>query len=423
MRSVWKGAGGGGLVSIPVKLYSATEERNIAFHQVRRSDGSRVKYQRVAAADGEEVPYSEIAKGYELPSGETVVLEDSDFANLPLSTSKTIDVLEFVPLEQVDPIYFNKSYYLEPDKTGAKPYVLLRDALERSGKIAIIKVALRQREQLGTLRVRDGVFVLETMLWPDEVREADFPFLDEDVPVRAQELQMAESLIETLSGDFDPSRFRDDYREALEAVIEAKVEGREVVTPPSAEPAEASVSDLMSILAASVEAARKGKGGTETADSGAGSGADAGTGTGTGPESEKAAPAAKSRSGRSAATRTASVGSRSSKAASSKSASSKSGSPKSGSASSDSASGSGSSGSAAKSAPDQGAGDQTAPARSKTGKAAAGSGSPGGAAGTRRASAAKKAKPSGGSSGGSTNAGAQRARATASRSRTERDAS
>jgi DNA end-binding protein Ku len=239
VRSIWKGAISFGLVSIPVKLYSATEERDVSFHQVRRADGSRVRYRRVAAADGEEVPYSEIAKGFELPSGETVVLTDEDFANLPLSTSRTIDVLGFVPLEQVDPIYFAKSYYLEPDKTGAKPYVLLRDALAGSGRVALVKLALRQREQLGTLRVRDDVFVLETMLWPDEVRRPEFPFLDEDVTVRPQELTMAASLIETLAEDFDPSQYRDDYREALQAVIDAKIAGQDVVAPPEAEVAPA----------------------------------------------------------------------------------------------------------------------------------------------------------------------------------------
>src|SRR5262249_11372565 len=151
-----------------------------------------------------------------------VVLTDDDFAELPLSTSRRIDVLQFTPEEQVDPIYFNKTYYLEPDAQGVKPYVLLRDALEDSGKVAVIKVALRQRESLGTLRVRDGVFVLETMLWPDEIREADFPFLEEDVDVRSQELQMAASLIDTMTGDFEPTDYKDQYREALEAVIEAK---------------------------------------------------------------------------------------------------------------------------------------------------------------------------------------------------------
>ena len=166
MRSIWKGAISFGLVSIPVKLYSATEERDVSFHQVHREDGGRIRYKRVCQIDGQEVPYSDIAKGYELPSGEVVMLTDEDFADLPLSTSRAIDVLEFVPLDQVDPMYFAKSYYLEPDAAGAKPYVLLREALEQSGRVALVKVALRQRESLATLRVRDGVFVLEMMLWP-----------------------------------------------------------------------------------------------------------------------------------------------------------------------------------------------------------------------------------------------------------------
>ncbi|KQC36933.1 Ku protein [Frankia sp. ACN1ag] len=256
MRSIWKGVISFGLVSIPVRLYSATQERDVAFHQVRRSDGSRVRYRRVAEADGDEVNYADIAKGYELPDGQTVVLTDEDFANLPLSTSRAIDVLEFVPLEQVDPIYFAKSYYIEPDRTGAKPYVLLRDALAESGRVALVKIALRQREQLATLRVRDGVFVLETMIWPDEVREPDFPFLDEDVEVRPQELAMAASLIATLAADFDPTRFTDQYREALQSVIDAKIAGRAVVSPP-ASPQQEPVGDLMATLRASIAAARR----------------------------------------------------------------------------------------------------------------------------------------------------------------------
>jgi len=259
VRSIWKGAISFGLVTIPVKLYSATETKDVSFHQVRRSDGSRIKYKRVSAVDGEEVPYGEIAKGYELSSGETVVLTDEDFKDLPLTTSRAIDVLQFVPLEQVDPIYFEKSYYLEPDKAGVKPYALLRDALEESGKVAVVKVALRNRESLATLRVRDGVFVLETMLWPDEVRTPDFGFLDETVDVRPQELAMAGSLIETLSGDFDPSLYKDSYREALEEVIEAKVAGRELVAPADEQPTGGTVVDLMAALRASVEAARKGR--------------------------------------------------------------------------------------------------------------------------------------------------------------------
>jgi DNA end-binding protein Ku len=265
VRSIWKGAISFGLVTIPVKLYSATEQKDVSFHQVRRSDGSRIKYKRVAAVDGEEVSYGDIAKGYELSNGETVVLTDEDFKDLPLTTSRAIDVLQFVPLDELDPIFFEKSYYLEPDKAGTKPYVLLRDALEQSGKVAIVKVALRNRESLAALRVRDGVFVLETMLWPDEVRKPDFGFLDEDVEVRPQELVMAGSLIDTLTGEFDPSEYKDGYREALQAVIEAKVEGREVVQPTEAQPTSGTVVDLMAALRASVEAAKKGRSAEEPA--------------------------------------------------------------------------------------------------------------------------------------------------------------
>lgn len=259
MRSIWKGAISFGLVTIPVKLYSATEEKNVSFHQVHREDGGRIRYKRVCSVDGEEVSYGDIAKGYELSSGETVILTDEDFADLPLSSSRTIDVLQFVPLEDVDPIYFAKSYYLEPERTGTKPYVLLRDALEQSEKVAVVKVALRQREQLATLRVRDGVFVLETMLWPDEIRTPEFGFLDEDIEVRPQELTMAGSLIDSLTADFDPSQYTDQYREALESVISAKVEGQEIVQPAAEQPQGGAVLDLMAALRASVEAA-KGKG-------------------------------------------------------------------------------------------------------------------------------------------------------------------
>ena len=204
------------------------------------------------------MPYSDIAKGYELPGGEIVVLTDEDLANFPLPTSRRIDVLLFVPMEQVDSIYFDKSYYLEPDVQGAKPYVLLRDALENSGKMAVAKVALRQRESLATLRVREGVFVLETMLWPDEVREPDFKFLEEDVDVRPQELQMASSLIETMAGDFHPDQYEDAYREALQQLIEAKIEGKQIV-PPQPEEEVPAAADLLSALRASVEAAKEGR--------------------------------------------------------------------------------------------------------------------------------------------------------------------
>jgi DNA end-binding protein Ku len=256
MRSIWKGAISFGLVTIPVKLYSATEQKDVTFHQVHREDGGRVKYKRVCTVDGEEVPYADIAKGYELPGGEIVVLTDEDFADLPLTTSRRIDVLQFTPSDRLDPIMFNKSYYLEPESTGVKPYILLRDALERTGQVAIVKIAMRQRESLAALRIRDGVFVLETMLWPDEVREPGFGFKDENVEVRPQELKMAESLIQTMAGEFDPADYHDAYREALQQVIEAKVAGREIVRPEAPEEAKPA-GDLMAALRASVEAAKR----------------------------------------------------------------------------------------------------------------------------------------------------------------------
>jgi DNA end-binding protein Ku len=259
MRSIWKGSISFGLVSISVKLYSATEERDVSFHQVRRTDASRIRYKRVAEADGEEVSYADIAKGYELPSGETVVLTDEDFADLPLPTARVVDVLQFVPGEQIDPIYFAKSYYLEPEKNAVKPYLLLRDALDSSGQVGLVKVAIRNREQLATLRVREGVIVLETMIWPDEVRDASFAFLDSDTDIRPQERSMAESLVASMSGDFDPEEYTDDYRAALQEVIDAKIEGREVVETEEAQPTAGNVVDLMSALKASVEAAKQGR--------------------------------------------------------------------------------------------------------------------------------------------------------------------
>jgi DNA end-binding protein Ku len=260
MRAIWKGAVSFGLVSIAVKLYSATEEKDIRFHQVHRTDGGRIRYKRVCSACGEEVSYDDIAKGYDIGGGEIVVLTDEDFADLPLTTSRAIDVLEFVPAEQVDPILYNKAYYLEPEGTATKPYVLLRDALTDSDRVAVVKVALRQREQLATLRVREGVLVLNTMLWPDEVRQPDFEFLDDDVSVRPAELAMASSLIDSMAGAFDPDDYSDNYRAALQEVIDAKVSGREVVAPPEAEAAPTAAVDLMAALKASVERARTARG-------------------------------------------------------------------------------------------------------------------------------------------------------------------
>jgi DNA end-binding protein Ku len=279
MRAIWKGAVSFGLVSIPVSLYAATETKDIAFHQVHVVDGGRIHDKRICSVDGKEVPYTEVAKGYETPGGEMVILTDDDLASLPVASSKSVEVQEFVPLESIDPIYFDRSYYLEPQNDAVKPYLLLRDALVKYSHVAIAKIALRQRERLAVLRVRADVILLNTMLWPDEVREPDFPFLRQPPPqVRPQELAMAGSLIDSLSDPvFDPTKYKDEYREALQALIEAKIAGREVTTAP-AENAGAPTMDLMSALRASVEAASQDRppghkpaeaSGTEQAEGGA----------------------------------------------------------------------------------------------------------------------------------------------------------
>jgi DNA end-binding protein Ku len=256
MRTVWKGAIAFGLVTIPVRLYAATEEKDVAFHQVHRDDGGRIRYKRVCSLDGAEVTYADIAKGYELPTGEVVVLDDTDFADLPLSTSKRIEVQRFVPLAQVDPILFNRSYYCEPDEVGLKPYVVLRQALLDSDRVALVKVALRQREALGCLRPRDDVLVLETMLWPDEIRVPEFGILGETVEITEPEQAMAQMLLDTLAGDFEPAAYTDSYREAVQQVIEAKAAGG-VVAPAPEQEGSGTVVDLMAALQASVEAARR----------------------------------------------------------------------------------------------------------------------------------------------------------------------
>jgi len=293
-HSIWKGAISFGLVSIPVRLFSATEEKDVSFRQVHAADGGRIKYKRVCSVDGEEVPYSDIAKGYELPDGDMVILEDEDFADLPISTSRAVDVLTFVPAEQIDPVQFGKPYYCEP--TGdAKPYVLLRDALDNSEKVAVVKVALRNRERLATLRPRDGVLVLQTMLWPDEVREPKFSFLDDNVTIRSQEMTMAESYVDALAGDFDPDQYTDDYREALQEVIEAKTAGREVTRPAEPEVDDSKVLDLMDALRRSVDAAKQQRGaGGKVAEKPAGKAAAA-----------KASPAKKAPAKKTAAKKTA----------------------------------------------------------------------------------------------------------------------
>jgi DNA end-binding protein Ku len=257
VRSMWKGGISFGLVMIPVRLYAATEQKDIAFRQVHRADGGRIRFRRFCSVCGEEVPYEGVVKGYELSTGEMVILDDEDLADLPLPTTKSIEVLHFAPAEQLDPILFNRSYYVEPEAAGARAYVLLRDALEQSGRIAIAQVALRQRESLATLRSRDGVLVLETLLWPDEVRVADFPFLDQDIEVRPQELTMASSLIDSMTSDFDPDAHHDGYREALIEVVDAKIQGRELAQPGALEIAAAPSTSLADALRASLAAAQQ----------------------------------------------------------------------------------------------------------------------------------------------------------------------
>lgn len=272
MRSIWAGAISFGMVVIPVKLFAATEQRDVSFRQVHREDGGRIQFRRVCTVDGEEVAYSDIAKGYELATGDVVVLTDDDLKDLPLATAHRIDVLHFSPAGQLDPILANKAYYLEPEPAGVRAYVLFRDALERSGRVAVAKVAIRQREALAALRVRDGVLVLETLLWPDEIRTPDFAFLDENVDVRSQELKMAASLIDTMTEDFDPAAFKDAYREALEALVQAKIEGNDVVRPAGTFSADkpAGPADLTETLRASVEAAKanRSKGASASGDDG-----------------------------------------------------------------------------------------------------------------------------------------------------------
>ena len=264
MRAMWSGAVSFGLVSVPVKLYSATTNHDVRFHQVHATDGGRIKYKRVCTVDGEEVEYADIVKGYETDDGELITLTDEDLDSLPMAAGHEIDVIEFVPSDQIDPMLFEKSYYLEPEAKAAKPYALLREALVQTDRMAVVRFALRQRESIAVLRVRDKVIVLQTMLWPDEIREPDFDILDADVELRPQEQTMAASLVESLGADFDPSQFHDEYRDAVEEMIERKrTTGETRPAPVATAPADESdsMTDLLSALQASVDAARSKAGG------------------------------------------------------------------------------------------------------------------------------------------------------------------
>jgi DNA end-binding protein Ku len=266
---MWKGAVSFGLVNVPVRMYTATSSHDVSFHQVHRPDGGRIKYKRTCDACGEEVGYDEIAKGYESPDGQLVILTDEDLADLPVTASREIEVERFVPAEQIDPMLLEKSYYLEPDKMGVKPYALLREALRNADRMALVHVAIRQRSTLAVLRVRDDVIVLQTMLWPDEVRQPDFDTLGDAGDLRPQELAMASSLVDSMTGDYVPDEFTDDYRDAVQTLISTKLQGGDVTQAPA--PAASAggggqVVDLLAALQRSVEAA-KGRGDATAAES------------------------------------------------------------------------------------------------------------------------------------------------------------
>ena len=259
MRSIWKGAISFGLVNVPIKLYSATESHDVSLHQVHNKDGGRIRYQRRCEVCEKVVAYEDIDKAYD-DGSRTVVLTDEDFDSLPAEYTREIEVLEFVPDDQIDPIRYDRSYFLEPEDKALKPYVLLRKALEDSDRTAIVTFAMRQKTRLAALRVRDGVLILQTMLWDDEVREADFPILDETVRISAKERDMAAQLVDSLAADFQSSDIKDEYQEQLRPLVEAKLEkGDSIDTEatfgekPEDEEDGGEVVDLMEALKRSVE--------------------------------------------------------------------------------------------------------------------------------------------------------------------------
>jgi DNA end-binding protein Ku len=262
MRAIWKGAITFGLVNVPVKVYSATEDHDIPLHQVHDKDGGRIRYQRRCEICGKIIDYQHIDKAYD--DGErTVVLTGDDLASLPQERSREIDVVEFVPNEQLDPIMFDRSYFLEPDSQSTKAYALLRRTLEESERTAIVHFALRQKTRLGALRVRGDVLMLQTLLWDDEVREADFPALEERVRISAKELEMSKALVESFESDFTPGKFSDDYQAELRQLIDAKLEKGDALDTeetfgeePDKED-QGEVLDLMEALRRSVESSRK----------------------------------------------------------------------------------------------------------------------------------------------------------------------
>lgn len=268
MRSIWKGSIAFGLVNVPVKVYSATEDHDLKFHQVHAKDNGRIRYKRVCEMCGEVVEFRDIAKAYESDDGQTVVITDEDIATLPEERSREIEVLEFVPASEIDPLMYDRSYFLEPDSKSSKSYVLLARTLAETDRVAIVHFALRNKTRLAALRVKDfskrDVMVVHTLLWPDEIRDPDFPVLDQKVEIKPAELKMAGQVVESMADDFHPEQFHDTYQEQLKELVEAKLDGGEAFTTED-QPAELDetedVSDLLAKLEASVRRRRSESGG------------------------------------------------------------------------------------------------------------------------------------------------------------------
>ena len=286
MRAIWKGAIAFGLVNVPVKVYSATEDHDISLHQVHNADGGRIRYQRRCEVCSQVIDYSDIEKAFE-EDGRTVVLSKEELKAIPAENSHEIEVVQFVPSEQLEPMMFEKSYYLEPDSKSPKAYVLLRRALEDTDRVAIVQFALREKTRLGALRIKDDVLVLQSLLWPDEVREANFPSLEADVRISAQERDMSAALVESMAADFDPASFTDEYQVQLRQLIEAKLEQGESLDTEetfgveAGEGGKGEVIDLMEALKRSLDRKRgggSGAAGTSEEDSGGDSGSAAGDG-------------------------------------------------------------------------------------------------------------------------------------------------
>ena len=255
MRAIWKGSISFGLVNIPIALYPATRKEELRFRLLRRSDLSPVNYKRVAEKDGKEVPWDQIVKGYEYEKGKYIVLKDEDFERVDLEATQTVDIQDFVELEEIDPMFFYKPYYLEPQKGGDKAYVLLRDSLEESKKVGIAKVVIKTRQYLAGVKPEDGALVLELMHFADELIDTSQLHLPKKLEVGKRELNMAKALIDSMSAKWNPEKYRDDYREALMEVIEEKVEagGKEIKERPKNAPKPTKVIDLVKVLQQSLE--------------------------------------------------------------------------------------------------------------------------------------------------------------------------